>query len=368
MPNLEILKRSTFKRHLVKDKLSFVLPFSTRKSTKYHHVEDGENCKHTESMRLKISLLSLVKNFNLTDLCEFLIVSPPFDIYRAEKILRSVTNDERFKVISELEICPEFEILGLLRSSKLSSLYQNFFLLLQCIRNCIFRGSYIGWLKQQLIKLAVCDVVRSSHYITLDADVICVRKFTLNDIIQEDRALCQVEDIRDYLDLYNDFFASKEYCIKMHRCLRVVRILGFNRPNEYRDRIYSETPVIMNTKGVWMLTQYIQNKYSLEWRKYLIKNFASWTEYPLYFQFLEGTGLLEQMYMISKKHKLWDPSTSFWQPEHRYRHEREFNNIDEYLRGVESYFIVLQTGWGVSSGNFFEKIARKIQEPQWNPE
>ncbi|RPH51044.1 MAG: hypothetical protein EHM85_08210 [Desulfobacteraceae bacterium] len=253
---------------------------------------------------------------------------------------------------------------NVLKSSKISNLYQNLKFLYRYkkrLKKAKAKGR-IGWHKQQLVKLAAHDLIRSTHYMTLDADVVCIRKFSLKDVILQGKALAQAEQIGDYVDLYHPFYAAVEYQVKANRYFLAFKMLQFDRPAEYKYRIYSETPVIMNTKGVSMMTQYIENKFELGWRKYLLENFDLWIEPALYFLFLEGTDLFDQMYLVTPEKKLWDLSKSLWLREYYYREKRALDNIDEYLNDVKGYFIVLQTGWGVRSGIFFEKIAQKIKE------
>ncbi len=71
-PDSDALKKCSFQRELVKDKLSFVVTFARAKSTEGHHNDSDNSCDASESTRLKTMILSLIKHFNLEDLCEFL--------------------------------------------------------------------------------------------------------------------------------------------------------------------------------------------------------------------------------------------------------------------------------------------------------
>lgn len=50
-----------------------------------------------------------------------------------------------------------------------------------------------GWRKQQMIKLAAARVIGEKFYLTLDADVICLRPFDEDDLVIDGRALLQYE-------------------------------------------------------------------------------------------------------------------------------------------------------------------------------
>jgi hypothetical protein len=48
-----------------------------------------------------------------------------------------------------------------------------------------------GWFVQQLVKLAVGERVETPFYVTLDADVLCVRETRYDDLVRDGRALVQ---------------------------------------------------------------------------------------------------------------------------------------------------------------------------------
>lgn len=49
------------------------------------------------------------------------------------------------------------------------------------------------WSKQMLLKLAFARVARSDFYVTLDADVVCVRSISERMLLPDDRALTEWE-------------------------------------------------------------------------------------------------------------------------------------------------------------------------------
>src|SRR5215813_6569601 len=49
-----------------------------------------------------------------------------------------------------------------------------------------------GWYRQQLLKLAIAERIGTPNYLTLDADVICVRRVTPEDLAPHGKGLCHI--------------------------------------------------------------------------------------------------------------------------------------------------------------------------------
>ncbi len=147
-----------------------------------------------------------------------------------------------------------------------------------------------GWYVQQLIKLAIASRVTTQHYLTLDADVICVRRVSLGDLVRRGKALVCVTD----KDLHPEWYAE------------TAKVLGYARPSA---RTHGVTPALFNTEAVLKLQDYLAQRvcpplrvvahifgkgYGSDvlatWRAFLIRAIP-WTECSLYHGFLEGHGL-----------------------------------------------------------------------------
>ncbi|MER2492820.1 DUF6492 family protein [Catenovulum sediminis] len=50
-----------------------------------------------------------------------------------------------------------------------------------------------GWRKQQLVKIAIADKISNEFYLTLDADVVCLKPITESDLIIDGKAILQYE-------------------------------------------------------------------------------------------------------------------------------------------------------------------------------
>lgn len=75
----------------------------------------------------------------------------------------------------------------------------------------VLRPNLSGWFRQQLIKLAMFDKVESDLYLTLDADIVCTRNLTAQQLIGDGKGACYISSeckfenwysrARDVLDL-----------------------------------------------------------------------------------------------------------------------------------------------------------------------
>jgi hypothetical protein len=61
-----------------------------------------------------------------------------------------------------------------------------------------------GWTKQMLLKLAYGRVARSDYYVTLDADVVCVRPISESVLLPGDRAVTEWEPKADHAEWWRE--------------------------------------------------------------------------------------------------------------------------------------------------------------------
>lgn len=193
-----------------------------------------------------------------------------------------------------------------------------------------------GWYRQQLLKLAIAERVRGANYLTLDADVICVRDVRPSDLAPSGRGLCHVLGEDEHWRWYRDSAA----------------VLGLS-PGP-RGRLHNLTPAILCRQAVLELQahlaeralvgQYRSGPRGLRqravvwaartrgvdplqlWRAYLIGG-TPWTEYALYYTWLEHSGRLAHYHSLStsciysvensvwsapgKRFEQWDPAPLF---------------------------------------------------------
>ncbi len=217
-------------------------------------------------------------------------------------MVRSITQDSRYRVASELSICPAIG-----RSSE-----------------CACDVSTPGWYIQQLIKLSIARHISAEYYVILDSDIICMKAVSYASLIHNGRALTNVETPRDYHRLYNAEAAMQETSCKQGRYRRSAALLGYTRPSRLHNRFYGETPVALHTKSVLALTAHIERRFLQPWDRFLLSR-SDWTEYSLYFQYLEMFELLYSVTKLKDCNEVLDLERSVWLGTAKYRDYRLYN-------------------------------------------
>lgn len=230
-----------------------------------------------------------------------------------------------------------------------------------------------GWFKQQLIKLAITENITTDFYLTLDADVICVKPTLFSDLVKDGRAVYYVYSL--------DKFEFPEWYEWAERVLQL-QSLG-------RCRYHNVTPSVLSKQAALQVQKYL-NGLSLSqiashekinffrkndlllllsraalkvlpenstlrdrlsgWKAYLLRNIP-WTEYSVYYTFCEFQGLIDK-YHIQTEHCIYSTENSVWYkrqysdwlPERCFTGERDF------------FFSVFQSTTEVESDEIWEKI------------
>jgi hypothetical protein len=151
-----------------------------------------------------------------------------------------------------------------------------------------------GWFVQQLVKLAIADRVATPFYLTLDADVVCVRPTAYDDLVVDGRALVQTTPPN-----------HPEWNDDAERVLRLPR----------SERQYAVTPALLAPQAVAELAAHVERlvrprlRRFVSWRSFLLRNLP-WTEYALYHTFLEARGRFERYHVLAGHDAIY--SNSVW--------------------------------------------------------
>lgn len=297
-------------------KLSFVLPVALREQVngRWRDSPDEGALRRTH-----LTLASFVKNFRQEDLLDFCVICPTVDLAALTQLLKSVTRDGRYRIADESELCPE-----ILRATKTNSIG--------------------GWYTQQLIKLDMAKNISSAHYVTLDSDILCVKPFSHADLVVDGRALTNVETNVDYERLYVSKYCQRELITKQERYRGAAKILGYDRPSQKASQFYGETPVVLHTQSVLGLTQFLSERFRQPWIEGLAAH-RQWTEYSLYFQFLEMTGQLESVCFRTNCNGVLDLEKSVWLLSEGYRRPRSYDarHFTTNLQATAGFFVAVQS-------------------------
>lgn len=311
------------------NKMSFVLPLTLKEQSsgmnKWRCDVNNQITKRTGLM-----LRSFIKMFNQDQIMDFFIVCPSHEIEIINELLSTITSNPSYKVISEVEICPEInEMRG--RTGKVE-----------------------GWFVQQIIKLAIHERITTPYYLTFDSDILCMKPFEYADLFKSGKALLNIENKDDYARIYASDFVDREINNKASRFAGSGKILGYQRSQSYKDTFYGETPVILHTATVSSLTKYIADRFSAPWR-YLLAINLIWTEYTLYFLYLEMNGTINDIYYKTSCNNVLDLEKSVWLPSKLYKEKRRYN---------KDHFV----GRKYSDGGLFVAIQSWLDIKSWLPD
>jgi len=246
-------------------------------------------------------MLSTFRHFySQDDLARFLIICPDTDLSETIAVQRSVTTDERYSVVSERDICPDLPWGA--PGARASN----------------------GWHIQQILKLAAAEHVSSQHYVTLDSDILCLRPFGSDDLVINGKAMAGVETAETYLRCYTDSFAAHEIGVKKRRYESSAALLAYERCKGFCGCYFSETPCVLHTNSVVELLCYLTTASQVPWSTTLAQT-SEWTEYSLYFQFLESRGLFDILYIRGGCNAVLDLEKSVWHESEYYRESRTYD-------------------------------------------
>lgn len=256
-----------------------------------------------------------MKYFDVDGLDKFLIICPARDINKLESLLHGLINDDRFSIVDEKIICPELDGLS---------------------------SGLPGWYIQQILKISAAKHLKTKFYLTLDSDVICKKYFSLSSLTSGARAYTNIEYKSDYDEIYTEDFSKKEWKTKNSRYVVSAKILSYQRREQYVNISYGETPVLLHTQSVNAMVDELSNEYD-SWVKELSIN-KGWTEYALYFLYMEKYNILEKYHKLTGRNTILDLDSSIWHVPEKYKYTKVFS-LDSlfHSRAKHGYFVVVQS-------------------------
>lgn len=305
-------------------RLSYVLPVTLREDVAGAWRNDPNRGVR---MRLRLLVASFLRHGAPGGLDRFLILSPADQHAELAALLPEIAGDTRFEVVDERAVC-QAAFSGAGPEGRRPS----------------------GWVIQQLLKLAAADRVRTEYYVTLDSDIVCLAPFGPENLICGDRAWTNTESVDDYLRLYTDDFAAREFRVKQRRMANSARLLGYVRPPSLAGRCYGETPVVLHAPSVRALCRHLDLRSNAGWAT-LLAGTRGWTEYGLYFQYLEMSGALERYHALAGPNRVLNLARSVWHASPKYRMARRYDRdhfridparIDSSASG-EGPFVAIQS-------------------------
>lgn len=315
------------------NQLSFVLPLAL----------SGTGRPGSDLDRARILLDSCVNFIDPSDIAEFLIICPKKDMLQVQRGLAVYQAYFNLVFLDEINVCP---ILSLNPNTEHT-----------------FPRPNMGWYRQQLIKLAAHTLIKTPFYMTIDSDVIFKKKFCLNDIFTEGRAIVNVETYEDYRVLYTPNIADDSQKVRQYRYKDAERVLKLSRPSAYKEIWYGETPVVLSRNIVQYLVAHIEQVWKMPWQDALLQNLP-WTEYPLYFLYAENSKALSKYHQHGGSDSISSLSQSLWLDSLSYLDERTLQTwpADRIFNSNSPGFtVVVQSYLGNDPSEIRNKIARFIE-------
>ncbi len=316
------------------DKLTFVLTLALS--------DTGRDEQDLE--RAQLLFESLDRFFDKRHLEQLIVVTPGKDLAVVREAIAPAITGLDGLIVDEYEICPEFG-----NDPDTTNTWPR---------------PNQGWYKQQLIKLAVHEHVKTPFYMTLDSDVIFVRSFGHDTLIKDGMADLNVQTEDDFRSLYCASTAEKEVKVRRLRYIQAESVLACRRRKEYLDQWYGETPVLLNRDIAQSLAQHLERTWGMPWRHCLLDKLP-WNEYPVYFLFAEDQDLLQEYYRPGNADTVLRLTESLWQPAEEYREFRDLSvwNADNSFNGANGgVAVVVQSYLGYGTREVVDKIKPLLKQ------
>ena len=184
-----------------------------------------------------------------------------------------------------------------------------------------------GWYTQQLIKLACVAQSSSQFCMTLDADLVAVNRISSSKLVIDGKAIDQVTDCGDQ---HGAWYAGS------------TRVLGGMKRSGVEHPV---TPTLMSSHACRLLIQYLVGRMvpllDRDWIDFLLKR-APWSEYTLYYTYLENMGLFDNYHTIVDRPVIYDPYKSVW-------YKSQMDEKDKGWGDIDAMFVIVQSTAGISS-------------------
>ncbi len=284
-----------------------------------------------DAQRAELLFASLAQNFS--GLRQIWVVCPDAQVRSIKARFTTLNLPFELRIEPELSIVPEFSL----------------------------KVRQSGWFRQQMIKLAIYEHVESDLYLTLDADVVCSRRVTAEQLAGNGKGACfrfefpeqaywykQVEDVLrikvPHLGISHNVTPAL-----LHRA-------GVQAVRQHIEAMIACSQYSRGLRGIkqrWHLFKSVKHAHYAAWRIFLVAG-RPWTEYALYYSLLEATNCFNDYHTLTDciydiQRSLWHASDSqipvAWDPK------------PAFSGDGPPWFIVAQSNTGISA----EKIQQRLQ-------
>jgi len=134
-----------------------------------------------------------------------------------------------------------------------------------------------GWIKQQIIKLCIANIIETEYYLVVDSDMYLNQPLRYQDLFYDNKIKYTSEPYQTKNDKYHstnsNWWASS------------CKVLNYPIENLYNDeKLMGVTPQVLITQTVKNLIEYLIAVYKTNWKKIICD--MTFTEYTLYWIYL----------------------------------------------------------------------------------
>jgi len=233
------------------------------------------------------------------------------------------------------------------------------------------KSNLAGWVRQQILKLAVASSFDTEFYLTLDADVLLCQPMSIETLVRSGRAILEPEARTAHENWW-----------------RVsAQLLGLD-VNLHRPGMFV-TPAVLSRTICGQLFADIEERYGRSWVSVLSESAtsatwtksATWTEYTLYFLCAENHALLDRFHIqptddhvhLVSKHNVWYRSEfSGWDPSEVFGTKGQglFTVVQSKIgispklvrNKISPYVAIQPRGFQAESSRMFWRIRLLLQE------
>lgn len=134
-----------------------------------------------------------------------------------------------------------------------------------------------GWLKQQIIKIAIASIITTQYYLIVDSDMYLNQTLRYEDLFQDGKVKYSYEP---YQELNNKYYSTNSEWWKNSS-----KIVDYPLNKLFEDKyLMGVTPQVFITDKVKQIIKYLIFKYGQDWQKIICE--MKFTEYTLYWLFM----------------------------------------------------------------------------------
>jgi hypothetical protein len=224
-----------------------------------------------------------------------------------------------------------------------------------------------GWYRQQILKLAAAEHVRTEYYLTLDADVVCTRATSADVLLPRGKSACFIMQNDEHSAWYEGAEAALRVRAPrgvLHNVTPVVWAkagvlqLIARLDDVARRRLYAPGLRGCQQRLLFALHQLGPHRKKPPWRAWLAAT-RPWAEYAMYFTLLEATGKFEQ-YHFDSDYCIYDIERSIWWT------PADFDAWDPaplFEGSGPPYFAVIQSNTGLEPELVWHKLSPWLGQP-----